>query len=224
MLLGIWQQPTATKFTATITQEKLFKGKVTRNTIDVYIDLEKGQIIKESKVGKHTIMKTNALGEMEIYFPKSNTVIRKRSTNYSADNEILYYLLKHKDYNLGISKAGAKKFDTEMDDGTMVTRWTPPKATQDMVKEVKLVFKDNLPIYTSYTKPSGEKHKETFYYQYKKVNNLPIPTKITEHLYTKGEKITQRITYANIMAATGTKARFSFSVPKSATLIKDPSF
>ena len=213
---------TSDTFSATLTQEKLYKGKVTKTHIELYIDLKRSRIIKVINAPQKAIMTTNTLGEMEIYYPESNTLIRKQKDIYSADNEVLFYLLKYKDYNLGISKAGATKTDTEMDEGTLVTKWAPPQATKHLVKEVKLVFKNNVPIYTSYTQPSGEKQKETFYYKYKKVNGLPVPTKITEYLYTNTEeRVTSRTTYSNITPTTGTESIYQFEVPKNAELITE---
>ena len=207
------------KISSKLLVEKLIDGKVLKVNSEIFIDTKKTTLISCYMKPEESVMISNSKGEVQVYFPKTNTVKIQYNKILSADNDILFYLLKTQDYDLGLKASGCKLIETKNEDSLMITIWAPPVSTKSIIKQIKQVYKDDKPIYSEYLNNKGEKISETFYYEYQIINHLPIPTKITEYLYLKnGKKIVSRKIYSDIkIGKRATNSMFNFKVPLSAT-------
>lgn len=221
LILSIGNLGHAQRISAEITLEKLYQGKKTVSQSQLYIDLAKTKTITTQEQPP-SISLTNEFGEMQLYRSDLNEVYRINHLMYSANNELLYYLLKHREYNMGLPSSGCRLVRTEREGSAVLTFWSPKHNSEEAknTKEIKLVFEDDKPVYMGYIKKNGVLSKELYYYDYQTVVGLPIPTKITEkvHLGKLGTMISRK-TYRNISTQNHQDKMFDFKVPVGAKLV-----
>lgn len=210
------------KLVAKVKVEKMVNGKLIVLKSMIFIDFEKNKFITEYTEPEQSIVFSNTKGEAKMYFPKTKKVVSQQNSMLSSSADVLYFLLTTKEYDLGLKSEGCKLLETKYEEGVTVTLWEPPAHKKKHIKQIKLVYKNETPIYTEYINHKDKKIKETYYYNYQIINNYPVPTKITEYVYLKkGQKIVSRKTYSDIK--TGTNAEhnmFNFEIPESTSSSK----
>lgn len=210
------------RISASMKIEKLNNGKVVRIGADVFIDMDNLKMTTHFRYPSEYILMSNNKGEMKLYYPKENKVYVNQSKILSAQSDIIFYLLTTKEYNFGLNQEGCKLKDTKFEDNLMVTYWEPPLSQQKELKELKFVYENNKPIYSAYINHKGKIVKKTYYYDYKFVNNFPIPTKVTEYLFMKdGSKVISRKTYSNLKSGPGvSRAMVDYVIPDDAKVVE----
>ncbi len=215
-------QDGSNRVSASLLVEKLSDGKVVKVGANIYIDLNELKMVTHYLYPKEYMLISNNKGEIKFYFPDKNEVFTDQSKSYAAQNELIYYLLTTKEYNFGVDQVGCKLKSTTYEDNHLVTMWEPPLAQQENFKEMKFVYKNNLPVFSAYMDKHDSVVKKTYYYDYQFINRFPIPRKITEYLYLKnGTKIISRKTYTNLKSGFNVNhTMFDFKIPDDATIVE----
>jgi hypothetical protein len=139
-------------------------------------------------------------GRVVLYDSKNNTVVQANNPYYSSRTNELYYFINNKKYDLGLSEIGFKMQSSEIEDGLIVTEWIPPMDGMKYFSFIKMVHKDDNPIYLEYRNHDNEIIKKVYYYNYQQVNYLEIPTAVTTIDFISPEDSTvSKTTYSNFL-------------------------
>ena len=146
---------------------------------DIYYNKEKDAIVTHHYYPAEFVKMSNRFGEMKIYFPGTNTVTIQQNQSLSTTNELLYYFINNKMNDLGLSKEGFKLISTSREEDMMITVWQAPVSLK-VINQIKIVFKDMLPVYAEYLGLDGMIKKKIYYSRYSDFKTFRMPLRITE--------------------------------------------
>lgn len=199
----------------------LSKGAKSVFKCDIYYNSEKDAIVTHHFYPVEFVKMSNRYGEMKIYFPETNSVSIQQDENLASTNELLYYFINNKLSDLGLSQDGFKLADTRREDDKAVTIWQAP-TTFPGLKEIKIVYKDMLPVYAEYLGPGGEIIKKVYYGKYSNFSAFTMPLRITEISFeSKTDSTISLSVFSNVrLKDFPDKDYFNFKIPDDAKLIK----
>ena len=206
-----------------VTQETqvLSKGLKSIFKCDIYYNKEKDAIVTHHYYPAEFIKMSNRLGESKIYFPSTNSVTIQQSQSLSTTNELLYYFVNNRISDLGLSKEGFKLVKTSHEEDMMVTLWQAPP-TLKIINQIKIVFKEMLPIYAEYISTTGEIMKKIYYNSYSDFKTFMLPTRITEISFeNKPDSTIKRSVFSNVRTSDFQNNNyFDFKIPDDAKISK----
>ncbi|MGM0496596.1 MAG: hypothetical protein ACQESJ_01635 [Bacteroidota bacterium] len=196
-------------------------GKKQSIQANCYYSTAKGEFVVHYTEPKEFIKKTNKKGELKIYLPEQNKVTIKQDFYFSSQNELLHYFVNNLIDDLGLKKQGFTLADTEFDEGYMVTTWNPPENI-NKISNVKIVFENMIPIYSSYQDKDGEIIRKIYYSNYYKGENFILPRKITEITFTsKTDSTIKRTIYSDIKENEKVNSYYlDYEIPEDAKITK----
>ena len=199
----------------------LSKGTKSIFRCDFYYDRDKDALVTHHYYPVEFVKMANRFGETKIYFPGTNTVSIRQSDFLSTTNELLYYFFNNKITDLGLSKEGFKLIQTNREDGMNVTVWQAPP-TVKTINEVKIVFKDMVPIYAEYIGADGFIWKKIYYSRYSEFKSFTLPMRITEISFTsKADSTIQLSVFSNVRTENFPDTNyFNFKIPEDAEISK----
>jgi hypothetical protein len=206
-----------------VTQEiqVLSKGSKSIFKCDIYYNKEKDAIVTHHYYPVEFIKMSNRLGESKIYFPSTNSITIQQSQSLSTTNELLYYFVNNRISDLGLLKEGFKLVRTSHEEDMMVTLWQAPP-TLKMINQIKIVFKEMLPIYAEYISTTGEIMKKIYYSRYSDFKTFMLPMRITEISFeNKNDSTIKRSVFSNVRTSDFPDNNyFDFKIPDDAKISK----
>ncbi len=199
----------------------LSKGAKSIFKCDIYYNREQDAVVTHHYYPAEFVKLANRLGEMKIYFPGTNSVSLQQNETYSTSNELLYYFVNNKVSDMGLSKEGFKLLNTVREDDMVVTTWQPPDYALG-INQVKLVFRENLPIYAEYQGLDGNIRKKIYYSKYANFSTFRMPLRVTEISFaSKTDSTIQLSVFSDVHTDNFPDvAYFNFKIPDDAKLIK----
>ncbi len=199
----------------------LSRGSKSIFKCDIYYDKEKDAVVTHHYYPAEFVKISNRFGEMKIYFPETNSVTFQQSQSLSTTNELLYYFINNKLTDLGLSKEGVTLVNTSREEGMMVTIWQAP-ASLKAINQIKIVFKEMLPVYSEYLGLKGEMIKKIYYSRYSDFKSFRMPLRITEISYESKTDSTIRLSvFSNVRTNDFPDNNyFNFKIPDDAKISK----
>ncbi len=189
----------------------------------LYIDVLKEVMVSHTLVPYEQVAINYSNGDMKVYNVKQNTVIQMNGMDMSSRNSFFYNFLYGSTSDLGLKKSGFKVIQTKTEDKTMVvTTWEPINKQKKGVQKAVLAHENNMPVYLAFSDEKKLTFLKIYYDNYQKVNNVYLPTLMTEILFSapKDSVITRRnfsdIKVNNLCDPT----YFNYQIPSSAKLIE----
>ncbi len=200
----------------------LRKGAKSIFRCEIFYDQEKDVIITHYYYPTEFIKMSNRLGELKIYFPKENAVSIQQDPTFSSTNETVYYFVNNKMMDLGLSKEGFRLLKTTHEEDLIVTTWQAPPSLKG-IKEIKIVYREAVPIYAEYISTSGAVIKKLYYSQYQDFSSFRLPLRITEISFSSPSDSTiSRSVYSNIRTSGFPASNyFDFKIPANAKIKKN---
>lgn len=197
----------------------LSKGTKSVFKCDIFYNKEKDAIVTHHYYPVEFVKMSNRLGEMKIYFPETNKVTIEQNQSLSTTNELLYYFINNKLSDLGLSKEGFKLTNTIREEGLVVTYWQAPVSLK-VINLIKIVFKENLPVYAEYLGSDGKILKKIYYSKYADFKSFRIPLRITEISFDDKKDSTIRLSVFSNVLTNGFPDNnyFNFKIPENATI------
>jgi outer membrane lipoprotein-sorting protein len=168
------------------------------------------------------VVVTNKTGEIKVYDPEKNTVIVKQASIFSSQSSQFYYFLTGNTNDFGLSSLGFVPIKTYPEGDLIISEWvlkTPDSKSQ--VQLIKLVHKQQVPIYMEYKDKAKTTIRKVYYYAYNKFNNFTFPTTTTEIVYNSAsDSVITKTVYSDFkFNAEANSSYFSFKVPNTAKKI-----
>jgi hypothetical protein len=199
----------------------LSKGSKSIFKCDIYYNKEKDVVVTHHYYPAEFVKTSNRFGELKIYFPGTNTVSVQQGEALSTTNELLYYFVNNKMSDLGLSKQGFKLVKTSREEGMMVTLWQAP-ASLKVINQIKIVFKDMVPVYAEYLTQKVEIMKKIYYSNYSDFKTFSLPLRITEINFDNKTDSTIRLSiFSNVHTSDfPDDTYFNFKIPDDARISK----
>lgn len=197
--------------------EILDKGKKLSSETGVYFDKVKTTIVKHITLPEEAVTATNALGETEIYYPKTNHVSFLHLESMSSKRNLIYYFANNFTDHLGLADEGFSLISRNYEDNYLVTMWQAP-ASIHQIDKVKMVFEQGIPIFAEYLNVEGKSQKKIYYSQYQDLYSFRMPMKVIEISYKpSGDSIVSRTIFSDMqISGTPNSEYFNFKTPDDA--------
>lgn len=199
----------------------LSKGSKSIFKCDIYYNKENDAVVTHHYYPAEFVKMSNRFGEMKIYFPETNSVTIQQDQSLSTTNELLYYFINNKLTDLGLSKEGFKLVNSTREEGMMVTTWQAPVSLK-VINQIKIVFKEMLPIYAEYHGLDGLIVKKIYYSRYADFKTFRMPLRITEISFESKTDSTIRLSvFSNVRTNDFPDNNyFNFKIPDDAKISK----
>lgn len=199
----------------------LIKGSKSIFKCDIYYSKEKDAVVTHYYYPSEFIKMSNRFGEMKIYFPETNSVSVQQNMMFSTTNELLYYFINNNVSDLGLSKEGFTLVNSSREEGMMVTTWLAP-STLPGIYQVKIVFKEMLPIFAEYSDKKGDILKKLYYSKYTDYKAFRLPLRITEiSFHSKTDSTISLSVFSNVRTDEFPENNyFNFKIPDDAKITK----
>ncbi|MEI6049848.1 MAG: hypothetical protein WCS03_13165 [Bacteroidota bacterium] len=199
----------------------LSKGSKSIFKCDIFYNKEKDVVVTHHYYPADFVKMSNRFGEMKIYFPETNSVTIQQNQSLSTTNELLYYFINNKLTDLGLSKEGFKLVSSTPEEGMIVTIWQAPVSLK-VINQIKIVFKEMLPVYAEYLGMDKEIKKKIFYSRYADYKTFRMPLRITEISFeTKSDSTIRLSIFSNVRTNNFPENNyFNFQIPDDAKISK----
>ena len=210
------------KIQASIVSKQLEGGKSIILKSDIFYQANGDCVTHFTEPVEYFVM-TNKLGEVKVYDPVKSTVIVQQNDLYSSKTTPFYFFLSGKSNDMGLSDLGFAPVKTYPEKNSLISEWKNKKTSVNIpVQHIKLVHREQNPIYMEYKSSADKVLRKVYYYNYTKINQFNFPATTTDIVYNtkiKDSSIT-KTTYSNIkINAEATGNFFNFKVPASARKI-----
>ncbi len=201
--------------------KRLNNGKVVMTQSEILLEKDNGKMTVHYSIPEEFYVYTNTFGEVTVYFPATNEVMKQQNAFYSTKSEMIYHFFAQQAYDLGLSKSGFRVVDTRYDEQYLVTTWESSRVDVSDFKKAELVMEDYLPIYLSFQGEEKEIKQKSYFANWEKIDAILYPTTITQiDFIPGGDSIVSRKRYSEVV--TGEEAERMFNkveVPDDAKLI-----
>ncbi|HBO74072.1 MAG TPA: hypothetical protein DD653_05220 [Marinilabiliales bacterium] len=205
-----------------VVTKRLHQQKVVSTTSEILVNTDNGEMIIHYKEPHNFYVFTNKLGEMQVYYPSKNEIMRQQNFLFSSENDPIYQFFSDQSQDLGLSDMGFTLKNSVLEDHYLVTEWIPPVAYMQHILKAILVQEDYLPIYISYIN-SSEKVKQKIYFSEWNINDRGVyPQRITQIDYiTEKDSIISKKSYSNLKIGSEAERFFpKITIPNDAKLVK----
>jgi hypothetical protein len=190
---------------------------------DLFYDNVSSRMITHFNYPIEYIVVTNNKGELNIYNPLQNTIIQKQNFAYSVESSQLFFFLSHQTTDLGLKKMNYSILKTSFEKDLVITEWkTNTPAKKGDIEKVKLVHRNQNPIYMSYIDTKGKIKRKVFYSGYQNMGNINFPTSTTEIVFNTDKDSTINKTIYTEMKwdESAVSPYFTYQIPSNAKLEK----
>lgn len=203
--------------------KRVNSGKVISTKNEIYLEIGNGQMSVHYFQPSEFYVFTNVFGEMTVYFPKSNEVMKQQNMFYSSENEIIYQFFTNNANDLGLAASGFVLKDTKNEGQYLVTTWKLAGAKSTRLVKAELVQEDYLPIYIAFFDANDKIVQKIYFSNWKNTELAFFPTKITQiDFITEKDSIVSRKVYSDVITGALSKNKFpTITIPENAKLIID---
>jgi hypothetical protein len=190
---------------------------------DLFYDNVASKMITHFTYPLEYLVITNNKGELNIYNPIQNTIIQKQNFAYSIESSQLFYFLSHQTSDLGLKKMNYSINKTSFEKDMVITEWKSNQpAKKGDIEKIKLVHRNQNPIYMSYIDTKGQIKRKVYYSGYQNIGNVNFPTSTTEIIYNTSKDTTiNKTLYSEIKwDESAVSTYFSYQIPSNAKLEK----
>lgn len=186
---------------------------------DIYYNKEKDAVVTHHTYPAEFIKMSNRFGEMKIYFPETNSVTVQQGQSFATTNELLYYFVNNKLTDMGLVSEGFKLISTTREEDMIVTIWQSPLSLK-AITQIKVVYKNMLPIYAEYIAKNGLITRKIYYSQYSDFKAFRLPLRITEISFVSKTDSTIRLSVFSNVRTTDLQddKYFNFKIPDDAKI------
>jgi hypothetical protein len=197
----------------------LDKGSKSIFRCDIYYNKEKDAVITHHTYPTEFIKMSNRFGELKIYFPETNSVTIEQGQSFATTNELLYYFVNNKLTDMGLVSEGFKLTSTTREEDMIVTIWQSPLSLK-VISQIKVVYRNMLPIYAEYIGKNGLISKKIYYGQYSDFKTFRLPLRITEISFVSKTDSTIRLSvFSNVRTTDFPDDNyFNFKIPDDAKI------
>jgi len=202
-----------------MTQRVNAKGKTTRMDSRVFFRAN-GEMVTQISTPTELFIFNNKEGELKIYNPEQNSVFKSVNYNYGSQNNTFYYFLGEV-ADMGLSQVGYQVTDTRVEDGVMITTWSPPKNLEADISAVEVVNDGEKNIYMAFMDREGEFFKKIYFYDFEILKGISFPKSITEIGYVEDDSVITKTTFDYFEYDNPSDLGIlEMKIPDNATLIK----
>lgn len=195
-------------------------GMVTRVESNVYYK-SSGEMITHFEKPLEMFVFNNELGDIRLYNPESNTVIKSLDNRLGSQNTTFYYFLVGNSEDLGLKSAGFTLLDSKIEDMMLVTKWDSPDELKNQMDRVELVSNGDYPIFMAYLDRKGKYLKKIYYYKFDKVGRSMFPMAITEIDYLKEDSMITKSTFGSfVFDSEKDLSMLNYEIPENARLVE----
>ena len=217
------QQSVIKKLMGKMLMRQVHDGVSAMVKADVFYDNTSLRMLTHFYYPLEYILLTNNKGELSIYNPKDNVVNQQQGSIYSIESSQLYYFITHEVADMGLKKMNYSIQKTSIEKDLIITEWkTNLQAKKGDIEKVKLVHRNQNPIYMSYIDTKGKTLRKVYYSGYQNIGNILFPTSTTEIVYEKGKDSTiNKTVYSDILInESATSKYFDYKIPADARIEK----
>lgn len=195
-------------------------GKVTRLESNIYYK-SSGEMVTHFEKPLEMYVLNNELGDIRMYNPNSNTVIKALDNRVGTQNTNFYYFLIGQIDDMGLEGAGFTLIDSRIEDMMLITLWDSPSEVKHQMDQVELVSNGDVPVFMGYLDRKGGYVKKVYYYNFENVGNALFPMAITEIDYIKNDSMITKSSFGSfIFNNKGDLPMLEFEIPEDAVLVE----
>lgn len=195
-------------------------GKVTRVESNVYYK-STGEMVTHFDSPLEMYVLNNELGDVRLYNPESNTVIKTLDNRVGSQNTTFYYFLVGKTDDLGLESAGFTLMDSKIEDMMLITLWDAPAEVKNHMDRVELVNNGDVPVFMGYLDKKGNYIKKIYYYKFENVGNYQFPMAITEIDFIKQDSLITKSSFGSFVFNNDKDlSMLNFKIPENARLVE----
>lgn len=201
--------------------KRLHDSKVVSTKSEILLDVTTGLMqINYSKPDIFSV-ETNSFGEMTVYFPAKNEVLKQRNMFFSSESDLIYHFFTQNANDLGLKQSGFKLIKSEYENDYLVTIWVQQIKSPIPFEKAKLVQEDYLPIYLEFYNKDEDVVQKTYFTSWKQTDVTVFPTKITQIDFVgESDSIISRKVYSELVTGPAANLKFKkVNIPDNAKLI-----
>jgi hypothetical protein len=190
---------------------------------DIFYDYTSSKMITHFTYPLEYVMIANNKGELSIHNPHDNKVVMQQNFAYSTESSQLYYFLSHQMADMGLKKMNYSIQKTSIEKDLIITEWKCNiQAKKGDIEKIKLVHRNQNPIYMSYIDTKGKILRKVFYSSYQAIGNVYFPTSTTEIVYDdKKDSTINKIIYSDLVVnEQANSPYFNYKIPTDAIIEK----
>lgn len=201
--------------------KRLHLQKVVTTRSEILVNTENGEMIIHYKEPQNFYVFTNKFGEMKVYYPSKNEIIRQQNLLFSSENDPIFQFFSNQSQDLGLSDLGFTLQKSTLEDHYLVTEWIPPVEYLQHILKAILVQENDLPIYISYINNTESVKQKIYFSEWNYTTLGTFPQRITQIDYlTTQDSIISKKTYSNLKEGNDAESIFpKITIPDDATLI-----
>lgn len=205
-----------------VEQQKLHNGRVISYQSELLLNINNGEMIVHYTTPQEFYVFSNKLGEMQLYYPKRNEVIRQQNLMFSSENEAMYHFFNNQGQDLGLTESGFFIDKSEIEDQYLVTIWNAPAQLSAQVSKAKLVQEDYLPIYVAYFDAKDQVKQKLYLSEWDFESIAVYPKRMTQiDFLPNNDSIISKKVYKNLKLGQAAHESFTYTtIPENAKLIK----
>lgn len=199
----------------------LSNGQKMSSKATIYINLSNYKIITHYTEPMEYYSFINNKGEVELYYPKKNEVLKMNDAILATQNALIYYFLDNKTEDLGMQSLNFSLSNTYLDGNAIVTEWTPPESMADKVLKVELAHENQVPVFMGYYNAENKLYHKTYFSDYQTYSEFQMPHTIIEiNMVSDSDSIVTRTLYKVIKIGSEVETNlFNYKIPENAKLI-----
>lgn len=202
--------------------KRLHNDEVVTTQNEILIELSSGQMFVHYSKPDEFYVNTNIYGEMTVYFPESNEVMKQYNAFFSSESELIYHFFLQQTNDMGLTEGGFKAIETHMEDKYLVTTWEAEEYNDSKFAKAKLVEENYLPIFLSFSDENDKVLQKIYFTDWETKDAVVFPTRITQIDYiAEGDSILSRKLYKDVLTgATANEKYKKVEIPEDAKLIE----
>ncbi|RXK81469.1 LolA family protein [Filimonas effusa] len=179
-----------------------------------------GDMITHYSLPRNYVLVSNKQGEVKLYEPAANTVILSQNTMFSSQTSLFYYFLSGKAADMGLTEMGYVQDKVYRDKEMLVSEWRLKKpAKKELVQKIKLVHKDQNPVYMHYQDAGGAIIRKVYYYGYTTLDHISFPATSTDITFQGKDSSVSKTVFHNFkMNQQANSPYFNFQIPANAKI------
>lgn len=177
-----------------------------------------GNMVSHYAYPKNYVLVSNKTGEVKLYDPAANTVVLSQNTMFSSQTSLFYYFIAGKSADMGLSEMGYVQDKVYPEKDMTVSEWRLKKPVKtEVVHRVKLVHKQQNPVFIQYQNAAGVVIRKVYYYEYTLLDHTSFPATTTDITYQGKDSSVSKTVFRNFkLNQQANSAYFNYQIPANA--------